>query len=134
MFIFVFIFSDFFTDTVRFATQFQLTPLIEQCEEALIGFVRVDNCIYFYQVSEELKLNRICEYSAKLVTLYWDTLKEGDFAKASTAFLHRLFKEKSRYPLHKAIRIRNEDLIFLLLVDFDAQLSVKVSKLICLLC
>lgn len=115
-------------ETVRYATQFQLTPLVEQCEEALIGFVRVENCIYFYQISEELKLGRLCEYAAKLVTLYWDSLGESDFTKASTAFLHRLFKEKSRYPLHKAIRIRNEDLIFLLLVDFDSQLAFKVTE------
>ena len=99
---------------------------MEQCEEALIGFVRVENCIYFYQISEELKLSRLCEYASKLVTLYWDSLAETDFHKASTQFLHRLFKEKSRYPLHKAIRIKNEDLIFLLLVDFASQLTFKV--------
>ena len=79
-------------------------------------------------MAEELKLTRLCEYAAKLVTLYWDSLTESDFHKASTQFLHRLFKEKSRYPLHKAIRIRNEDLIFLLLVDFDSQLVFKVNE------
>lgn len=60
--------------------------------------------------------------------MYWDTLAEQDFSKASIQFLHRLFKEKSRFPLHKAIRIHNEDLMFLLLVDFDSQLSFKVNE------
>lgn len=121
--------EEFILEIVRYASRFNLKPLIEQCEEALIGFVRVDNCIYFNQTSEEHGLNRLAEYSAKLVTLYWDSLQASDFDKVSTEYLYRLFKEKSQYPLHKAIRIMNEDLIFLLLVDFNAQLVTKVNEL-----
>src|SRR5699024_4870448 len=63
-----------------------------------------------------------------LVAIYWDSLGEHDFAHVSTQFLHRLFTLKSRFPLHKAIRIRNEDLIFLLLVEFGRDLAFKVNE------
>lgn len=107
-----------------------MTPLVEQCEQWLLPYVQVDNCIYFYQASEQLALSRLCDYAAKLVSIHWDSLGESDFANVSTPFLHRLFVEKSRYPLHKAICIRNEDLIFLLLMDYEPHEIVhKVNEL-----
>lgn len=115
---------------VKHAARFELTPLVDQCEQWLLAYVQVDNCIYFYQISEQLALSRLCDYVAKLVAIHWDSLGESDFANVSTPFLHRLFVEKSRYPLHKAISIGNEDLIFLLLMDNELHETIhKVNEL-----
>lgn len=101
---------------------------MDQCEDALINYIQLENCIYFFQLSEKLGLTRLYDYSAKIVSLHWDSLTAKDFAKVSTEFLHRLFIEKSAYPLHKAITIRNEDLIFLLLMDFNQDAVHKVNE------
>lgn len=43
------------------------------------------------------------------------------------ALLYRMFKSKSEYVLHTAIRLKREDVVFLYLIEFDSQ----VSKLGC---
>ncbi|XP_027194970.2 rabankyrin-5 [Dermatophagoides pteronyssinus] len=122
--------QEFAVELAKHAVRFELKPLVEQCEQWLLAYVQVENCIYFYQISEQLALSRLCDYAAKLVSIHWDSLGENDFANVSTPFLHRLFVEKSRYPLHKAIYIHNEDLIFLLLMDYEPHETVhKVNEL-----
>ncbi|KAF7496693.1 Rabankyrin-5 [Sarcoptes scabiei] len=120
--------NEFLLELVEFAVRFDLQPLIEQCESILINCVQIQNCIYFYQISEKLNLSRLCEYSAQLVSINWDSLTAEDFEKVSIQFLHRLFVEKSPFPLHKAIRIKNEDLIFLLLTNLDNQSQHKINE------
>ncbi|OTF84125.1 hypothetical protein BLA29_007624, partial [Euroglyphus maynei] len=76
-----------YTELAKHAVRFELTPLVEQCEQWLLPYVQVDNCIYFYQASEQLALSRLCDYAAKLVSIHWDSLGESDFANVSTPFL-----------------------------------------------
>ena len=43
--------------------------------------------------------------------------------------LYSMFKTKTEYPLHTAIRAKREDVVFLYLMEFDAQ--VRYFKFIC---
>jgi hypothetical protein len=46
--------------------------------------------------------------------------------------LYSMFKAKTEYPLHTAIRAKREDVVFLYLMEFDAQ--VRYFKFISNLC
>lgn len=39
--------------------------------------------------------------------------------------LYQMFKTKTEYPLHTAIRAKREDVVFLYLIEFDAQVGQK---------
>ena len=41
----------------------------------------------------------------------------------SAALLYAMFKEKTEYPLHFAIRMRREDVVFLYLIEFSQMVS-----------
>jgi rabankyrin-5 len=38
----------------------------------------------------------------------------------SASMAYKLFKEKTRYALHQAIRMKREDVLFLYLIDNDS--------------
>ena len=40
---------------------------------------------------------------------------------------YKLFKQKTKYSLHQAIRMKREDVLFLYLIDNDAEVS-KISQ------
>lgn len=42
----------------------------------------------------------------------------------SAALLYAMFKEKTEYPLHFAIRMRREDVVFLYLIEFSQTVSL----------
>ena len=42
----------------------------------------------------------------------------------SAALLYAMFKEKTEYPLHFAIRMRREDVVFLYLIEFSQMVSL----------
>ena len=48
-------------------------------------------------------------------------LKTEDFAEMSAPLLYDMFKAKSEFPLHFAIRHHREDVVFLFLIEFNAQ-------------
>ena len=39
--------------------------------------------------------------------------------------LFNMFKTKTKYPLHSAIRLRREDVVFLYLIEFNQQVLIK---------
>ena len=39
----------------------------------------------------------------------------------SAALLYDMFKQKTRYPLHFAIRMKREDVVFLYLIEYSQQ-------------
>lgn len=42
------------------------------------------------------------------------------------ALLYTMFKSKTRYPLHAAIKARREDVVFLYLIENDAVVSLNL--------
>lgn len=41
----------------------------------------------------------------------------------SAQLLYKMIKSKTEYPLHKAIKIEREDVVFLYLIEMDSQVS-----------
>lgn len=54
-------------------------------------------------------------------------LKTEDFTEMSAPLLYEMFKSKSGFPLHLAVRHHREDVVFLFLIEFDSQVH-KVRK------
>ena len=47
-----------------------------------------------------------------------------DFVSMSAPLLYKMFKAKTAFPLHTAIRNKREDIVFLYLMEFDAEVSI----------
>lgn len=43
----------------------------------------------------------------------------------SAQLLYKMIKSKTEYPLHKAIKVEREDVVFLYLIEMDSQVSVN---------
>jgi hypothetical protein len=46
-----------------------------------------------------------------------------DFQFLSAPMTYKLFKQQTKYSLHQAIRMKREDVLFLYLIDNDADVS-----------
>lgn len=58
----------------------------------------------------------------------WDEIPGVQFAELEAALLYELIKEKTRYPLHRAIMLSREDVIFLYLLEHDHDLSQRIDE------
>lgn len=54
---------------------------------------------------------------------YQDDLRKEDFSTMSAQLLFKMIKSKTEYPLHKAIMVEREDVVFLYLIEMDSQVS-----------
>ncbi|CAG2118862.1 unnamed protein product, partial [Medioppia subpectinata] len=120
--------EDFILDVMRAGKRFDLNPLVELCEQTLMSFVNVSNCVQFYQTADEIGAETLKNHCSELVSNHWDDFTSDDFVSMSAPLLYAMFKTKTEYPLHTAIRIKREDVLFLYLIEFDAQLVVKLNE------
>ena len=54
-------------------------------------------------------------------------LNTTDFAELSAPLLYDMFKAHSAFPLHLAIQHLREDVVFLFLIEHNAQVCVHLS-------
>lgn len=52
-----------------------------------------------------------------------DDFTSEDFANMPAPLAYQMFKAKTEYPLHAAIRAKREDVVFLYMVEHDSQVS-----------
>lgn len=95
------------------------------CERALVASVNVRSCVAFYCVAEEVGASNLLEYCSSIISSYWDELLPQDFVHMSGALLFKMLKSKTKFPLHAAIRLRREDVVFLCLVENEGTVSHK---------
>uniref|UniRef100_W5M3V4 Ankyrin repeat and FYVE domain containing 1 n=1 Tax=Lepisosteus oculatus TaxID=7918 RepID=W5M3V4_LEPOC len=119
----------FLTDLMKLANRFQLQLLRERCEKGIMSSVNVRNCIRFYQTAEELSASTLMNYCAEIIASHWDDLRKEDFSTMSAQLLYKMIKSKTEYPLHKAIKVEREDVVFLYLIEMDSQLPGKLNEL-----
>uniref|UniRef100_H9H7M3 Ankyrin repeat and FYVE domain containing 1 n=1 Tax=Monodelphis domestica TaxID=13616 RepID=H9H7M3_MONDO len=122
----------FLTELMRLANRFQLQLLRERCEKGVMALVNVRNCIRFYQTAEELNAGSLMNYCAEIIASHWvsgDDLRKEDFSGMSAQLLYQMIQSKTQHPLHKAIRLEREDVVFLYLIETDAQLPLKLNEL-----
>lgn len=48
----------------------------------------------------------------------------------SAQLLYKMIKSKTEYPLHKAIKVEREDVVFLYLIEMDSQVKSTASFII----
>ncbi|KAJ6655693.1 hypothetical protein lerEdw1_004746, partial [Lerista edwardsae] len=129
----------FLTELMKLANRFQLQLLRERqaseytvvplCEKGVMSLVNVRNCIRFYQTAEELNASTLMNYCAEIIANHWDDLRKEDFSSMSAQLLYKMIKSKTEFPLHKAIKVEREDVVFLYLIEMDSQLPGKLNEL-----
>lgn len=97
------------------------------CERALVSSVNVRSFVAFYCVVEEVAAANLLEYCSSIISIYWDELLPQDFIHMSGALLYKMLKTKTKHPLHSAVRLRREDVVFLCLVENDGTVSNNKS-------
>lgn len=116
--------DDLTLKVMRKAHDFKLKNLLESCEIALIDSVNVRTCVKFYSVAEEVNANNLREYCSGLISTYWDDLNTSDFEHMSGQLLYKMLKNKTQLPLHSAVRLQREDVVFICLVDNASKVSL----------
>ncbi|XP_055377542.1 rabankyrin-5 [Condylostylus longicornis] len=114
---------------LRAAHKFKLPGLLGLCERALVASVGVRSCVRFYCVAEEVGASSLLEYCSGLISTQWDDLTPQDFEHMSGALLYKMLKSKTKYPLHDAVRLLREDVVFLCLVDKASSLNEVVNSI-----
>lgn len=108
---------------LRAAHKFKLPGLLGLCERALVASVGVRSCVRFYCVAEEVGASSLQEYCSGLISAHWDDLTPQDFEHMSGPLLYKMLKSKTKHPLHVAVRLMREDVVFLCLVENDGSVS-----------
>lgn len=62
---------------------------------------------------------------ARLLLYHQDDLRKEDFSTMSAQLLYKMIKSKTEYPLHKAIKVEREDVVFLYLIEMDSQVGLR---------
>ncbi|XP_063927152.1 rabankyrin-5 [Zophobas morio] len=119
--------EDITLKVIRKAFEFKLDNLVESCEQFLIYSVTIRTCVKFYSVAEEIGAENLREYCSGLISTHWDDLNSSDFEHMSGPLLYQMLKSKTQLPLHSAVRLQREDVVFLCLVENSAKLSDIVN-------
>lgn len=77
----------------------------------------------FYCVAEEVGAANLLEYCSSLISIHWDELLPLDFTLMTAQCLYKMLKTKTKHPLHSAIRLRREDVVFICLMENDCLVS-----------
>ncbi|KAF5296308.1 hypothetical protein FQA39_LY12525 [Lamprigera yunnana] len=112
---------------MRIAYEFKLSDLLLTCEQTLILNVNVRTCVRFYSVAEEINASNLRNYCSSLISTHWDDLNASDFEHMSGPLLYDMLKNKTQLPLHLAVRLQREDVVFLCLVENASRLSDIVN-------
>ncbi|XP_014229483.1 rabankyrin-5 [Trichogramma pretiosum] len=116
-------------ELMKAASSFGLTELMERCEKYLMGNVQLQDCVKLYTIAEELGTKKLRDHCSSLISCHWDDLSGEDFKEMPGPLLYQLLKAKSDYPLHSAVRLQREDVVFLYLVEHNAELPDAVNRL-----
>jgi ankyrin repeat protein len=120
--------QDFVVKLLAAADKYQLMGLKLRCEKTLMSTVTVQNCIKLFQTATDAKANELRKYCLEMISSHWDELDTAMFADLSAPLLYEMFKDKSRYPLHLAIKHKREDVEFLFLIEYNSELKVKLNE------
>uniref|UniRef100_A0A914XLN2 Ankyrin repeat and FYVE domain containing 1 n=2 Tax=Plectus sambesii TaxID=2011161 RepID=A0A914XLN2_9BILA len=119
--------DSYILELMRAAQRFQLDSLLHRCEMLLVGRLDISNCVKFYQFADSLDMEKLKEKCSDLLAARWDDFKWEDFMEMSAQLLYKMLQSRAKYPLHSAIRLRREDVVFLYLIEHDAELSKRLG-------
>jgi len=131
------------------ASQYKLTDLLTTCEHLLTPMVDVSNCVELFVRAEEASAETLRKFCASLMSSHWvieyfffhltffryliiinfyvfqEDLNRENLAPLSAQSLYRLLEEHSSHPLHAAVRLGREDVVFLDLIKYTQQVRLK---------
>ncbi|XP_011501853.1 PREDICTED: rabankyrin-5 [Ceratosolen solmsi marchali] len=116
-------------ELMKAASGFGLIELVDRCEKYLIANIKLQDCVRLYTVAEELGTTKLRDHCSSLISCHWDDLSGEDFKEMPGPLLYQLLKTKSEYPLHSAVRLQREDVVFLYLIEHNAKLPEVVNML-----
>lgn len=102
---------------IKKAHEFKLDNVVELCEQFLISVVNIRSCVKFYSVAEDINAENLREYCSGLISTHWDDLNSSDFEHMTGSLLYKMLRNKTQLPLHSAVRLQREDVVFLCLVE-----------------
>ncbi|KAH8288003.1 hypothetical protein KR054_008722, partial [Drosophila jambulina] len=114
-------------DVLKASHQFGLPALLRLCERVLVSSVGVRSCVRFYCVAEEVSAQTLLEYCSDLISTHWDDLTTQDFEHMSGPLLYKMLKNKTKYPLHTAVRLLREDVVLLCIKENDSAVKLVNS-------
>ncbi|XP_070143494.1 rabankyrin-5 isoform X3 [Drosophila kikkawai] len=115
-------------DLLKASHRFGLPDLLGLCERTLVTSVDVRSCVRLYCVANEVSATTLLEYCSGLISTHWDDLTTQDFEHMSGPLLYKLLKNKTKYPLHAAVRLLREDVVFLCIIENDSGLPELVNS------
>ncbi|XP_039298509.1 rabankyrin-5 [Nilaparvata lugens] len=121
--------DDFTLSLMKTANDFKLEEVVSKSEKALMASVNVKNCVRFYSTADEIGAETLKEHCSSLISANWDDFSSEDFAHMRAPLLYEMFKRNTSYPLHSAVRLRREDVVFLFLVEHHSQLPTILNAL-----
>jgi ankyrin repeat protein len=110
------------------ASSFALGPLVDRCEQHLMSSVSVSNCISFYATAHEIKAEKLASHCSQLISANWSQFSHTDFTSLAAELVYSMLKERADFPLHAAIGLRREDVVFLYLIQFHSQLDQRLNE------
>jgi rabankyrin-5 len=108
--------------------------------------MNVRNCLKFYKIADEIDAEVLRKNCTQLMGEHWvghvhverrnatnrfdlqRNFQSNDFQSLSAPMAYKLFKEMTPFSLHQAIRMRREDVLFLYLIDHDADVRQTKCK------
>ncbi|CAG0892014.1 unnamed protein product [Cyprideis torosa] len=111
------------------ANKFKVLDLVARCEDRLISLVSMASCIRFYTTADEIGTERLKNHCAKLISTHWDGFTAEDFQPMSARLLYGMIRERSQFPLHAAIQLKREDVVFLFLIERSQEKSITAGQL-----
>ncbi|XP_043067768.1 rabankyrin-5 isoform X1 [Drosophila bipectinata] len=114
-------------DLIKVAHRFSLSTLLGLCEKTLVSSVGIRSCVRFYCVAEEIGASTLLEHCSGIISTHWDDLTCEDFEHMSGPLLFKMLKNKSKNPLHSAVKLEREDVVLLCIVENNDTVSDFVN-------
>ncbi len=106
----------------EFSPTSRIRKNVEKENSRIFGFVHFHRFFSKKNSSENrLRYFQFCPF------LLQDDFTSEDFAHMTAPLLFNMFKAKTRFPLHSAIRLRREDVVFLYLIEFNQQVRSQLE-------
>lgn len=119
---------DFLLDLLRAARRFCLPALVARAESLLMSEVTTPNCVEILIAATEVEALELKRFTMDFVMDQWEAVPEAAFASISAPLLNDMLKRKSDYPLHHAIRLGREDVVFLILIEHDLDIAAYIDR------
>eukprot|EP00047_Mylnosiga_fluctuans_P004692 m.235993 g.235993 ORF g.235993 m.235993 type:complete len:1096 (-) comp12913_c0_seq1:104-3391(-) len=116
-------------ELMRAAHSLLLGGLKLRCEQALMPSVSTSNAIAILLAAHDVEAAELKKFATTIVLDNWALVPQDELTALSAQLLYDLIQQKTRFPLHMATRFGREDIVFLVLIDHDADMADRINEL-----